>query len=547
ILLLCITAAAWSAGIDVVVMVDISESMFPVFDDVVNYLLRDLLENRLHTGDSFHLLSFADFPEEEIRTDIEDRADLTTVIDRILLLEPLGQYTDLVAAVDFLYAYTRAIPQENRKLVLLLTDGIHDPPPGSPNRLDEKDVLARLLESSEKIRREGWDVHILRMPSEAQPQGADRAGAVPGEDRAGAAQGTDREGAEPGSAESGQDLLDQLSEQLETDVLTYEEVGKESLTDQLTGFSTIDFPGPLGPVRRCFDASFTVNNHAREALSFTLVGVGSPSGGLLRRPVSVTVPPAGTADLVAPLRLPRPIEAGRQHLGIALEFDDPQVRISPLQGALEFEYIPRLARLNVFLRGAWQRVSLTWLLYALGALVLIGVIILLVFVIRHRMQDAAFDRLFAGVAETRKRRLGIRPLILKVDTQNPNIGTRNIHPVPPGSRRSVGGDGSTFLIYYVPMPRRIGEIRNDGKRYLFVPRKAEYFPDLSKTLADCLDKPIRAVSARGREITFHFHEYISPLEELNKLMRSVPKYHIGDVPLKQSPAGGGSGDSEKGK
>ena len=56
VVLLTIALTGWSEGIDVVVMVDTSESMFTVFDDVVNYLLRDLLENRLHTGDSFHLL-----------------------------------------------------------------------------------------------------------------------------------------------------------------------------------------------------------------------------------------------------------------------------------------------------------------------------------------------------------------------------------------------------------------------------------------------------------------------------------------------------------
>ena len=216
LLLVCLSAPAWPAGVDVVVMVDISESMFPVFDDVVNYLLRDLLENRLHQGDSFHLLSFADSPEEEVQITIEETSDLTEVIDRILLLEPLGQYTDLIAAVDFLYDYTRSIPEQNKKLILLLTDGIHDPPPGSPNRLESGDVLARLLESSEKIKHEGWDVHILRMPGETVPGGSAEEIAIPG-----------------------QDLLKELSEQLETDVLTYDEVEKESLTDQLTGLSLI--------------------------------------------------------------------------------------------------------------------------------------------------------------------------------------------------------------------------------------------------------------------------------------------------------------------
>ena len=84
------------------------------------------------------------------------------------------------------------------------------------------------------------------------------------------------------------------------------------------------------------------------------------------------------------------------------------------------------------------------------------------------------------------------------------------------------------------MPRRIGEIRNDGKQYLFIPKKLEFFQELSKPLTNCLDKPLRAVSARGQEVTFHFHEYISPLEEINRLMRSVPKFHIGDVPLKSA-------------
>jgi Mg-chelatase subunit ChlD len=502
--LLGITALAWSAGIDVVVMVDTSESMFPVFDDVVNYLLRDLLENRLHAGDSFHLLSFADSPEEEIQLDIEDRADITEVIDRILLLKPLGQYTDLIAAIDFLYDYTGAIDPQNRKLILLLTDGIHDPPPGSPNRLDESEVVARLLESSEKIKREGWDVHILRMP---------------GEEAAG----------EPSErVESGIDVLEQLSDQLESDVLAYEDVEKENLTDELTGFSTLSFPDSLGRVRRRFSVPFTVQNNSEESQRYTLVGIESTRGDLLRRPASVTIPAKQTAELVAALRLHSGIEPGIRNVRVTLEFYDPQVPISPLEGVLSFEYVPLVG---------WDqaRLPLSYLLYALGALILIGVIILLVFVIRHRLQDAAFDRLFAGVAETRRRRKSIRPLILKVDSQNPNIGTRNIHPVPPGSRRSVGGDGSTFLIYYIPMPRRIGEIRNDGKRYSFIPKRPEHFPDQSKPLADCLDKPIRAVSTRGREIIFHFHEYISPLEQLNRLMRSVPKYHIGDVPLKHPP------------
>jgi hypothetical protein len=301
----------------------------------------------------------------------------------------------------------------------------------------------------------------------------------------------------------------------------------------------LSFPGSLGRVRRRFTVALTVQNNSGQPQDYTLVAVESVRGDLLRRPVSITVPAKQRAELIAPLSLPFGLEPGFQNVAVTLAFSDPQARISPLQGTLSFEYVPLVG---------WgeARLPLPYLLYALGALILIGVIILLIFVIRRRMQEDAFDRLFAGVAETRRRRRSRQPLILKVDSQNPNIGTRNIHPVPPGSKRSVGGDGSTFLIYYISVPRRIGDIRNDGKRYSFVPKRLEYFPDLSKPLVNCLDKPIRAVSSRGREIVFHFHEYVSPLEQLNRLMRSVPKYHIGDVPLKTQPGeksgqGGGGG------
>jgi len=522
VLLVCIPCIAGSTGVDVVVMVDISESMFPFFDDVVDYLLRDLLENRLHQGDSFHLLSFADSPAPEVKIDIAGAQELQTVIDRILLLEPLGQYTDLIAAVDFLYEYTGAIPAENKKLVLLLTDGIHDPPPGSPNRLDKQQVLSRLLESSEKIKKQGWDVHIMRMPgrlSESQSESSER------------------EGSSAGTDESGMDLLHQLSRELDTEILEYEEIDKESMTDELTGFSTLDFPGDLGRVRRRFRAPFTVNNHSAQPIRVALTAVHSAAGSLLLRPSSVTVGADQSADLSVALRLPPTVEKGVQRLTVSLEFEDPELRISPLSGELQLEYVP------VF---GWfrTRIPLPYLLYGLGALVLIGVIILLIIVVRRRLQDASFDRLFAGVSAARTRRRSGRQLIMKVDMQNPNIGSRNIHAVPPGSKRSVGGDGSTFLIYYISVPRRIGEIRNDGKRYSFVPRKSEFFPDLHNPLADCLEKPIRAVSSRGREIIFHFHEYVSPLEALNRLMRSVPKYNIGNVPLKRpSPGENGSGDT----
>ena len=71
------------------------------------------------------------------------------------------------------------------------------------------------------------------------------------------------------------------------------------------------------------------------------------------------------------------------------------------------------------------------------------------------------------------------------------------------------------------MPKRIGLIANDGKQYTFIPKREEYFPDLREPLPDCLNREIRALSRRGHQVTFLFQEYISPVEEINNLLRSV--------------------------
>jgi hypothetical protein len=449
-------------------------------------------------------LSFADAPEEEVSIPIQAAADLMPVINRILLLQPLGRYTDLIAALDFLYKYTRALPGDNGKLVLLLTDGIHDPPPGSPNRLEAAQTVARLLESTEKIRRAGWNVHILQMP---RPEGAGEAAA--GEAAAGEVPGV--------PSGTGQDVLQALTDQLQAPTTVYAEVDKGEITGKLTGFSTLHFPAEsLGRVRRRFIVPMRVSNFSGTPQRYTVAGVQHRDLQLLRHPVTVEAPPDQTVELPVPLRLPsrRALPAGEQSLSLEFRFSEDTARISPLAGEIRIDFAaspPWLPRL--------PRIPLPYLLYAIGILALLLVLLLLGLFVRRRLQDAAFSRFFEGLSERRGAR--VRPLILRVDEQNPNIGARNIHRVTPGASLSVGGDGSAFVIFYVPMPRRIAVIRNEKGRYVFVPKRLEHFVDLEEPLPDCLGKAIRTVSGRGHQVTIRFQEYVSPLEEINRLMRSI--------------------------
>jgi hypothetical protein len=113
-------------------------------------------------------------------------------------------------------------------------------------------------------------------------------------------------------------------------------------------------------------------------------------------------------------------------------------------------------------------------------------------------------------------------LNLFVEDQNTAIGRRNIHMLKSGSRFSVGGGNSDFLIFLVPIPPAIGEVRRDGGRCVFVPLKPRYFPDLgSGELPDCIGKTIRIISDKYYELRFRLEYYEDPLIPLNRLLNSV--------------------------
>jgi hypothetical protein len=240
---------------------------------------------------------------------------------------------------------------------------------------------------------------------------------------------------------------------------------------------------------------------------------------------------------------------------------DGDLRMSPTQGALSFTFtgkggipIPRLT----FLYGIY-------ILFGLGVLYLL---VRLFLFMRAKLGEAtmpgaeeaklrrgggaptgrARDRGQAGAVRTRSargrsaapgrrarptaaslkkalpRRQMEKPRLpslieMRVSEQNHRIGFRNVHRIPPGAARTVGGRFSSYLIYLVPMPPSIAEIRNEDGRYVFVPLRKELFPRISAALEDCLEVDIPFVTPGGREMTLQFREWLSPREEMNRLMR----------------------------
>jgi hypothetical protein len=113
-------------------------------------------------------------------------------------------------------------------------------------------------------------------------------------------------------------------------------------------------------------------------------------------------------------------------------------------------------------------------------------------------------------------------LSLFVADQSTNIGRRNVHAVKSGYSFTIGGGKSDFLIFLVPVPPRIAELRYDDGLCILIPRKPEFFPDLgSHPLPDCIGIPIRVISERNYELVFRIDRYEDPLITLNRLLHSV--------------------------
>lgn len=550
VLLAAGAASVSAANIDLVVMIDTSESMFPYFNDVTNYLIQDLLTAKLHAGDTFHLLSFSGTPELEIALPINSESAAQQAFGRILLLHALGRYTNLVAALQFLGSYVKELPETNPKQIILITDGVHDPPPGSPNKTDPATVQAAVVNAASAMRKDGWTFNILKVP----PQPA------PGE-------------------EGEKSYLADIAQALGVAIVPYKVNDSGNLTGRTTGFPDLSFPA-LGKVGTVFTAPFHVKNWKDEPIILKLSSIQSDGAELLERHVSVPVPASGEATLNATIRLPLSYPKGDHQASVQLLFEDDP-RISPTSGTLTFTYtgkgglpIPRLTFLYV--------------LYIILGLGVIYLLVRLFLYMRKKLSEAPLTGIARGqamragatagappspasfrgrakltpeaaaqasalrapkrvslmavpsstispdhvrptVASIRRaiprqpvQQAELPPLIeMRVDLQNHRVGFRNVHRIAPGSARTVGGRFSSYLVFIVQVPAGIGEIRNVDGKYVFTPLRPEMFPALSGPLDDCLDTDIPFLGPKGRALVLHFRQWVSPLEEINRIMRQA--------------------------
>jgi hypothetical protein len=114
-----------------------------------------------------------------------------------------------------------------------------------------------------------------------------------------------------------------------------------------------------------------------------------------------------------------------------------------------------------------------------------------------------------------------QPVVMKMAYREFPMKRKTIRPLPPGISKSVGGSGAHFPIHVLDIPKHVAEIRNEGNSFVFNPLMPDYLPGISGPVIDFFGKEIIVRSKEGEEAVIVFKEYVSPLEELNKLLRSI--------------------------
>ena len=162
------------AASDVIVLLDVSQSVLPYFHDITDYVVSSVVKDFLRIGDTFHLLSFGESTQVEIAQRVSGEQDVRSILARLYLLYPLARNTDLVSACGYLYQYLADLPESRRKVVVLITDGVQNPSRTSPvYGLDSSAADKELDAAAARIRSNGWPVYIIKVPFSAERAKAD--------------------------------------------------------------------------------------------------------------------------------------------------------------------------------------------------------------------------------------------------------------------------------------------------------------------------------------------------------------------------------------
>jgi len=510
-----------SGPIDLVVLLDTSASMSGSYRETSNYLIGPFLKEFLRIGDTFHLISFSGTPKLEISRRIEGSGDVETIIARMLLMYPLDPESNLSGALSFAESFASSLSNRSKKIVLI-SDG------------DAENTQNLVNASSTRFRGLGADLQYIKVPVTGDGPSSGRA--APAQTAASQSAQTAQQGTQSSQTAQTAQQGTQTSQSGQTAqaAQTAQQGAQTSQSGQTAQAAQTAQQGAQSS-----QTAQTAQQGAQTSQTEQTTQTAQATEGA--RPSGSTQETQSTSQAGSSQTVTTPTQGS----GIS----GPAQIQGPAQGTGQTQTSQSSA-------GIIGTIPMP-LTIGLALLLLLIIIAIIIFASRrlhsspNRVISKAASPASAGTkagqyAETRKtdqlehppvymRPLpkdkvydeplsGDGPVMLNlfVEDQNTAIGKRNIHAVKSGYSFTIGGGNSDFLIFLVPIPQHIAEVRLDSRNCTFIPVKPQYFPDIgSNTIPNCIGKTIRVISDKNYELHIRLERYEDPLNALNKMLRSI--------------------------
>lgn len=155
--------------IDLVIALDKSRSMEEEIVAVKEYIINNIITDRLIIGDYFLVIGF--YKESEVITAgiIQSEADKDRMKKDISGVEATGYWTDIGNMFDRLWdEFLERKNNPRKKRFLIMTDSINEPPPGSPYYTKDGKLKHDFLEKIDDLfEYPGWKIQILAIGLDA--------------------------------------------------------------------------------------------------------------------------------------------------------------------------------------------------------------------------------------------------------------------------------------------------------------------------------------------------------------------------------------------
>ena len=528
-----------STPIDLVLLLDTSSDMSSSYNNVNNYISGAFLNEYLRVGDTFHLISFASSPRLDAARRISGVGDVETIIGRMFLQYPVERGANVGAAITYAEQYIISLPNRPKKIVLLSTGSsdTNNLVSSAKTRLSSRNTTLDYVQVTP-------GQPLTNLPKSGRPAvsaGSGSSSVAPAAvTQGGSARGT-------GTAATSTQTQSTQTQSTQTQSTQTQSTQTPS-TQTDTGRPKA---GTAAPGTGAAAATDTRGTGAQSTQDTERPSAGSSAGTGTSGTSTASGTSGSSTSAASGTSSDKSGSASDSTKGGTVSSTDASE-------ASSYSKPDRTSESKI----DWTSNLPLIIGIILGILLLLGLILLL----SSRRLGSSPNRAMAQAASPRSASPTPRseerfadhskdlnsyaaagsirrstpyenkkyaapvinptgPLLLNlhVEDQNTAIGKRNIHSLKSGYGFSVGGGKSDdFLIFLVPIPAGIGEIRRDGSTLTFTPRKAKYFPDIGSTpVRDCINKTIRIVSDKNYEMRFRFEMYEDPLIALNRVLMQV--------------------------